>query len=108
LVHGGCFYSCVLCRKASGTGSSIPSIQTCYDVSKMEEEQSFEIPVRKLHSKQGRRSRRISGRVSRSVVDYIYIVHATGRTIYLITESISLEIRTRNTGAALPRPLWGE
>jgi hypothetical protein len=62
----------------------------------MEEEQSFEIPVRKLHSKQGRRSRRTSGRINRSVVDYINIVHATGRTIYLITESISLEIRIAN------------
>ena len=50
------FYSYVLCRKGklsskTGCPCPIPSIQTCYDISKMEEEQSFENPVKKLHSK---------------------------------------------------------
>ncbi|PUZ75836.1 hypothetical protein GQ55_1G240700 [Panicum hallii var. hallii] len=55
LARSGCFYSCVLWRNrklSSGTGSSIPPFQTPRDVSKIQEDESCEIPLKKLHSKQ--------------------------------------------------------
>jgi hypothetical protein len=56
----GCFLSFILRRKRSlsrGKGHPVPAIQTHGDVSKMEESCSFEIPMAKLQSKQGRSSK---------------------------------------------------
>jgi hypothetical protein len=54
----GCKNSCVLVSRGNlsiGMVSSNPLFQTVYDVSKIQDSQSFEIPLKNLQSKQALR-----------------------------------------------------